>query len=46
MKACEAVEDNKRKRSMPGSSGGSSSGALPMYYMVYTPLAGQQRRTL
>jgi hypothetical protein len=29
MKACEAAEDKKRKRTMPGPSGGSSSGAPP-----------------
>jgi hypothetical protein len=37
MKACEAVEEKKRKRTMSGSIGGNSSSAPPMYRMVYTP---------
>jgi hypothetical protein len=37
MKACEAAEEMKRKRTMPGPIGGSSSGAPPKYRMVYTP---------
>jgi hypothetical protein len=37
MKACEAAEEMKRKRTMPGPTGGSSSGAPPKYCMVYTP---------
>jgi hypothetical protein len=34
MKACEAVEEKKGKRTMPGSSRGSSYGAPPKYHMV------------
>jgi hypothetical protein len=41
MKACEVAEEKKRKRTMPGPTGGSSSGASPMYRMVYTPPTGQ-----
>jgi hypothetical protein len=41
MKACEATEEKMRKRTMPRPTGGSSSGAHPMYHMVYTPLMGQ-----
>jgi hypothetical protein len=44
MKDCEAAEEKKRKRTMPGSSEGSSSGAPPKYRMVYTPPVGQLRR--
>jgi hypothetical protein len=44
MKACEAAEEKKRKRTMPGSSKGSSSGAPPKYRMVYTPPVGQLSR--
>jgi hypothetical protein len=44
MKACEAVEEKKRKRPVSGPSRGSSSGALPKYRMIYTPPAGQPRR--
>jgi hypothetical protein len=44
MKACEATEEKKRKRTMPGPSGGSSSGAPLKYRMIYTPPVGQQRR--
>jgi hypothetical protein len=40
MKACEAVEEKKRKRAVSGPSGGSSSGAPPKYRMIYTPPAG------
>jgi hypothetical protein len=36
MKAYEAAEENKRKRTMPGSPGGSSSAAPPMYH-CHTP---------
>jgi hypothetical protein len=36
MRACEAAEEKKRKRTIPGPTGGSSSGALPKYHMVYT----------
>jgi hypothetical protein len=41
MKACEATNDKKRKRAMPGPSGGSSSGAPPEYRMIYTSPSGQ-----
>jgi hypothetical protein len=41
MKACEVAEEKKRKRTMPGSSGGSSSGAPLKYRMIYTPPVGQ-----
>jgi hypothetical protein len=44
MKAYEAAEEKKRKRTMPGSYEGSSSGAPPKYRMVYTPPVGQLRR--
>jgi hypothetical protein len=44
MKACEAVEEKKRKRIMPGPTGGSSSTAPPKYRMVYMPPAGQPHR--
>jgi hypothetical protein len=40
MKACEAAEEKKMKRTVPGPSGGSSSGAAPKYRMIYTPPAG------
>jgi hypothetical protein len=43
MKACEAAKDKKRKRTMPGSSRSSSSGAPLKYHMVYTPPTGQLR---
>jgi hypothetical protein len=43
MKACEVAEEKKRKRIMPGSSGGSSSGAPLKYRMIYTPPVGQPR---
>jgi hypothetical protein len=43
MKACEVAEEKKRKRTMPGPSGGSSSGALLKYHMIYIPPAGQPR---
>jgi hypothetical protein len=46
MKACEVAEEKKRKRAMSGPSGSSSSGALPKYRMIYTPLMGQPRRPL
>jgi hypothetical protein len=46
MKACEAVEEKKRKRAVSGPSGGSSSGAPPKYRMIYTPPAGHPRRPL
>jgi hypothetical protein len=41
MKACEAAEEKKRKRTMPGPTGGNSS--PPKYRMVYTPPTGQPR---
>jgi hypothetical protein len=41
MKTCEVAKEKKRKRTMPGPTGGSCSGAPPKYRMVYTPLAGQ-----
>jgi hypothetical protein len=44
MKACEAAEDKKKKRVMPGPTKGTSSGAPPKYRMVYTPPVGQSRR--
>jgi hypothetical protein len=44
MKACEAAEEKKRKRTMPGPSGGSFSGAPLKYRMIYTPPVGQLRR--
>jgi hypothetical protein len=38
MKVVAEVNEKKRKRMMPGSTGsGSSSGAPPKYCMVYTP---------
>jgi hypothetical protein len=40
MRACEASKEKKGKRTMPGSSGGSSSGAPLKYCMVYTPPVG------
>jgi hypothetical protein len=46
MKACEAAEEKKRKRTMPRSSGGSSSGAPLKYRMIYTPPMGQTRQPL
>jgi hypothetical protein len=36
MKSCEAAEEKKRKRTMPGSYGGSSSGAPSKYRLVYS----------
>jgi hypothetical protein len=39
MRACEATEEKKRKRTMPRSTGGSSSGVLPKYRMVYSGTA-------
>jgi hypothetical protein len=46
MKACEAAEEKRRKRTMPGPTRGSSSGAPLKYRMVYTPPVGQPRRPL
>jgi hypothetical protein len=40
MRAYEAADEKKRKRTMPGSSRGSSSDAPPKYHMVYMPPAG------
>jgi hypothetical protein len=40
MKAGEATEEKRRKMIMPGSSGGSSSGAPSKYHMVYMPPVG------
>jgi hypothetical protein len=40
MKACEAAEENKRKRTMSGPTGGSSSSTLLKYRMIYTPRVG------
>jgi hypothetical protein len=41
MRAVAEVDEKKRKRMMPGSTGsGSSSGAPPKYRMVYTPPGG------
>jgi hypothetical protein len=40
-KAVIEVHEKKRKKMIPGSAGsGSSSGAPPMYRMVYTPPGG------
>jgi hypothetical protein len=44
MKACEAIEEKKRKRTMLGPTGGSSSSAPPKYRIVHTPPMGQPRR--
>jgi hypothetical protein len=45
MEAVAEADEKKRKRMMPGSAGSnSSSGALPMYRMVYTPPGDQLRR--
>jgi hypothetical protein len=44
MRACEVAKEKKRKRTTPGPTGGSSSGAPPKYRMVYTPPVGQSRR--
>jgi hypothetical protein len=41
MRACEVAKEKKRKRTMPRSFEGSSSGALPKYRMVYMPSVGQ-----
>jgi hypothetical protein len=46
MKACEAAKEKKRKREVSGPFGGSSSGALLKYRMIYTPPAGQPRHPL
>jgi hypothetical protein len=46
IKACEAVEEKKKKRTMPGPTKGSSSSTPPKYRMVYTPPAGQSCRPL
>jgi hypothetical protein len=44
MKACEVVEEKKRKRVVSGPFGGSSSCAPLKYRMIYTPPVGQPRR--
>jgi hypothetical protein len=44
MKAYEAAKEKKRKRTMLGPSGGSSSGAPPKYRKIYTPPVGQPHR--
>jgi hypothetical protein len=45
MKAVAEVDDKKRKKMMPGSTGsGSSYDAPPKYRMVYTPPGGQLLR--
>jgi hypothetical protein len=36
MRAYEVAEEKRKKRSMPGPTGGSSSGAPLKYRMVYT----------
>jgi hypothetical protein len=42
MKAVVEADEKKRKKMMSGSVGsGSSSGAPPMYRMVYTPPKAQ-----
>jgi hypothetical protein len=46
MKACEAAEEKKRKRTMLGPTEGSSSIAPPKYHMVSMPLARQPLRPL
>jgi hypothetical protein len=43
MKAYEAIEEKKRKRTVPRPNGGSSSGAPLKYRMVYTPPMGHPR---
>jgi hypothetical protein len=44
MRAYDAVEEKKRKRTMPRSSRCSSNGVPPKYHLIYTPPAGQPRR--
>jgi hypothetical protein len=46
MKACEAAEEKKRKRTVSGPFGGGSSSAPLKYRMIYTPPAGQPRHPL
>jgi hypothetical protein len=46
MKASEVVEQKKRKRTMLGPTGGSSSDAPPNYHMVYMPPVGQPHQPL
>jgi hypothetical protein len=41
MRACEATEEKKRKRTMPRPTGGGNNNAPPKYRMAYTPPAGQ-----
>jgi hypothetical protein len=40
MKVCEVAKEKKRKRAVPGPSGGSYSGAPLKYRMIYTPPTG------
>jgi hypothetical protein len=40
MEVYDVADEKKRKMTMPGSSGGNSSGAPPKYDMIYTPPAG------
>jgi hypothetical protein len=42
-RVCAEAKEKKRKRVMPGPSGGGSRGAPPKYRLVYTPPAGQPR---
>jgi hypothetical protein len=44
MKACEVVEEKKRKRTMSGHTRGSSSSAPLKYCMVYMPSARQSNQ--
>jgi hypothetical protein len=46
MRACEESEEKKRKRTTPGPTRGSSSGAPLMYRIFYTPPVGQPRYLL
>jgi hypothetical protein len=45
MKACEAVEEKKKKKTVLGPTRGSSSGAPPKYCMVYMPAMGQPHQS-
>jgi hypothetical protein len=44
MKACEAAEDKKRKRTMPWPIGGRSTRSPPKFGIVYMPPMEQPRR--
>jgi hypothetical protein len=46
MMAYESAGEKKRKRVVPGLSGGSSSSAPLKYRMIYTPPVGLPRRPL